>query len=147
MGTRLVRGSGKNYIEKEGDDGLRYPDLMQFPRPNPGSLVKDLIAYHQSGVPIDTDTTAVKAENETDGLVIHHWSHPEHPLILLEELENADNTDNDDDDEEEENGIKYRIDEMLVCNGCVHPISTASNQQTMGALDATISFTLLARIT
>ncbi|KAL8092990.1 hypothetical protein AgCh_035028 [Apium graveolens] len=111
--TKLL-ASGRNFIEKEDDDVLTYLDLLQFPRTCTSSLVKDLIAQYQSDMQSDTNTIKEKVDDEKEGLVIHHWSHPEHPLILLEELMNADNTDDDiaaDDDEEEENHTKNHIDE------------------------------------
>ncbi|XP_063945720.1 uncharacterized protein LOC108212907 isoform X2 [Daucus carota subsp. sativus] len=50
-------------------------------------------------------------EVQEDSLVINHWSHLDHPLILLEELKDIHNDESD------------RIHDMLVCNGCTMPIS------------------------
>lgn len=105
-------------IKTEDDDGQTYPDLMQFPLASANPLIANLIAEYQSGKPANPTMQKEEGENETHDAVIYHWSHRKHPLILLEELKNADNSDNDESD------INNHIDEMLICDGCIEPIST-----------------------
>ena len=63
----------------------------------------------------DDDHTSVDdSEDNEETLLIDHWSHLQHPLILLEEFKDAHN-DSD------------HIHDMLVCNGCSLPISNQMN--------------------
>ncbi|WOG94904.1 hypothetical protein DCAR_0314201 [Daucus carota subsp. sativus] len=114
--------SGKNVIEtEEDDDEQTYSDLLQFPLPRTESLVETLIAVHRSGN-LTPQRNAIEDEidNGEESPVIKHWSHPKHKLFLLEELENAHHNSDDD--------------EMLVCDGCAQPISTASNKRYYGCI-------------
>ncbi|XP_017239140.1 uncharacterized protein LOC108211932 [Daucus carota subsp. sativus] len=85
-------------------------------------------ADHKSDDDDETDTNN-HIDDGKESPLINHRSHPEHKLFLLEELEDADhNSDNDERDTDD------RIDEMLVCDGCVQPISTASNKRYYGCI-------------
>ncbi|XP_063946303.1 uncharacterized protein LOC108214814 isoform X2 [Daucus carota subsp. sativus] len=123
--------SGKNVIEiEEDDDEQTYSDLIQFPLPRTELLMENLTAVQRSGK-LTPQGNAIEDEidNGEESPLINHWSHPQHKLFLLEELETAHH--NSDDDERDTDN---RIDEMLVCDGCVQPISTASDKRYYGCI-------------
>nr|XP_017240110.1 PREDICTED: uncharacterized protein LOC108212909 [Daucus carota subsp. sativus] len=113
-----LSGNFSEIKRDEENDGETYPDLLHFPLPTKDSLTAILMTKYQNLIKEegDDDHTGVDGseDDEEETLLIDHWSHLQHPLILLEEIKDAHN-DSD------------HIHDMLVCNGCTLPISNQIN--------------------